>query len=464
MSLEPRLILASLAAASCATLAACDVSSRPERTTHKPPPLEVPPQTPLSSPEVGPDGVLAHHLPDGTRVHNVFEVAMQALDGQAWLDGARSGLLPRLPRTARIDAPGQAEAYAWLEARAEPLGAGAAVWLYEFDNTYNDVSVEAPWPSAFGQAYVLWALLRRHAATNAEPHRALCMRAVRAFAVPVRDGGLQALLPDGCAFFEEVPTARSPHILNGHMVATLALLDAADALGDPLALSLAARGVATLEHHLADFDLGDWSRYDLNPKKGELLFRLLPEPPGAVIDVDRIVLRRADKIDEAVVLDVGADDDDRGAWRVFGGSWGGRQRRDGRTTRAVSGDDAGVILQLPRLVFDDWASVPAHELVVRYAARGAGELVAGVRDNRHGDVVRFSSLGALRALGRGTWRRGQVTVAATRLTWYMGPEYQAFHSQLLDALATRTGAPILAAAAVRWREYLEAHESTLTPR
>jgi len=47
----------------------------------------------------------------------------------------------------------------WLKTNLQQNKAGLWVWSYLFDNTYNDISIKAPWGSAFAQATGIQALL-----------------------------------------------------------------------------------------------------------------------------------------------------------------------------------------------------------------------------------------------------------------------------------------------------------------
>ncbi|RMI13912.1 MAG: hypothetical protein D6681_05575, partial [Calditrichaeota bacterium] len=341
-------------------------------------------------------------------------------------------------------------AYEWLEKNAHPVK-DALIWYYQFDNAYNDIVIKAPWPSAFGQAHVVKAFLHAWQVTGKRKYRDYAIKALRAYRLTLEEGGFQSRLPDGGVFFEEVPTAHPTHILNGHMISTIVLLEAGRALHLDWAEKLGQAGVRTLVRHLADYDMGYWSRYDMNPKRGEIVFRLVPsrKSRSGLMWIDKVTLLNA-RSGEATVLDVGAGDDAEGAWRISGIEWGRAVNKDGRSVRRIfngpsrhcaplrggSIQNSYLILQLPTLKFGDVANVPEFYLRIDYFDAAPGNVDAQIQDINHGNFLHFTTLtnGTIETAGDGQWKTAFVTIRPKDLAWYMGEDYQKYHIKLLEKL------------------------------
>jgi len=246
----------------------------------KPSPVALPKQTPLQGFALDQENVIQCFLYKSgkkKKVYNIYEVAMQSLEASDSFFASRisnyykrKGLLPRLP-TIDSESDGmnkyQLAAINWLLKNAIDVN-GAFIWYYNFDNSYNDIQIKAPWGSAFGQAHVIKAFLHAYQVTKKEKYKRYALKAAKAYSIPLSQGGFQSHLSDGSVFFEEVPSPPAAHILNGHMISTIALLELSKAFDQAWLKDLAQQGVETLEKHLMDYDLGYWSRYDMNPKKG----------------------------------------------------------------------------------------------------------------------------------------------------------------------------------------------------
>lgn len=451
--------------------------------TSKPEPLTLPQQTPMTTHQLDAQQVVVAHLPDGTLAYNVFEIAMQALQGRdafsAYLDQTKmkQGLLPRLAVGSGFRDPYQIAAYQWLERHAVPFGADGLIWYYRFDNAYNDVAIAAPWGSAFGQAHVIQAFRHAYQEVGEKKYRALCLKACRPFDADIDDGGFQARLPDGSIFFEEVPRRPATHILNGHMIASITLLETGKALNAPWVEALGQQGVATLETHLWRYDTGYWSKYDMNPKKGEIIFRAMPRDrrSSASILLDRAKLIDPDGKAETD-LDIGAADDGEGAWRISGIEWGKTKHLEGRTARGLhygparhcgpvkggSIQNTYLVFQLPQLVFDELSAVPTYFLQLDYYDAAPGSVDIEIQDISHGNFMGFRTLphGTIYASGSKTWRSVFFPVTPGELGWFVGPDYQSYHIELLDKLYQLTGKVQFAEYASRWRTYLKMHRET----
>jgi hypothetical protein len=447
----------------------------------KPQPITLPKQTPLSAYTLDKDNVIAVHLPNGTLTHNIFEVAMQAIEGrksQSFLSidkdisQRKIGLLPRETMPQGFEDPYQEAAYKWLEKNSTTFGDDGLVWYYQFDNAYNDVEIKAPWGSAFGQAHVIKAFIHAFKMTGLQKYKELALKATKPFFSSIESGGFQTKLADNSIFFEEVPRLPATHILNGHMISTITLLEAGKELNESQLTELGNLGLEAVQKSLEKYDLGYWSKYDMNPKKGEIVFRLSPASKyqQSPILIDRVHL--LDVYSETGTnLDVGSLDDTEGAWRVSGIEWLQTQVEQQKTVRGLlygldqhpkpvqggTRQNSYVIMQLPQLKFTDLSKVPNYYLRVDYLDNALGQVNFEIQDVNHGDSMEFQTLtnGTLVSNGSKKWKSAFIPVESKYISWYMGPDYQSYHIQLLKQLYELTNKPVFSTYAKRWQLYLD---------
>ncbi|MBI2883516.1 MAG: hypothetical protein HYY11_06380 [Candidatus Methylomirabilis oxyfera] len=437
----------------------------------KPMPLRIPKQTAFQGCVLDKTGVIQCHYKDTRGGHNIFEVAMQARRGSEYLQGL--GVLTNIRKQEKSGELDQYQltALAWLEQNAAKPDDDTLIWYHTYPNVYNDVEIKPPWASAFGQAHVLQAFLYAYQVTRDEKYRALARKTGKAFGKDIQSGGLHVRLPDGSLFFEELPILPATHILNGHMISTISLLEVGAALNFPELVALGKAGVEALRHHLHKYDLGYWSRYDMNPKKGEIFFRLRPESAASeqAMLIDRITLMEEGQ-KYSTELDIGAPDDGRGAWRITGTDWTQPQQIEGRTVRglmygpglrnhpAVGGtiQNTYVVMQLPRIQFEELSEVPTYYLKLVYYDNGPSIVNVEIRDINHGNFLGFRALshGSIYTVGDKRWHEVIVPVKPQELAWFMGHEYQRYHVKLLRQLAQLTADQFFEAYADRWELYL----------
>lgn len=341
----------------------------------------------------------------------------------------------------------------WLKENLEELCNGCQAWLYTFDSTYNDVSIEAPWYSAFGQAVPIEALVEHYHQTGDEESLLAAQKAAEILFVDVEDGGL--LFQSGeDIWFEEIPSRKNPpHILNGHMRVLIALQKLYDATGDATYLEWYKKGAATLERWLPRYDTGYWLRYDLNPKKQELLFRLNNKYGYQLepLAIDTIGL--TDLVSgESVWIDVGAETDafnEEEGSGIAGNDWGQAEELEGRTVRklmetvpATSGEEQDGSMQQPYTYFylnlpGEWTDhlrTDWFELTIVYKDENPGNMNVQMRSIAPGDAFVDLKDGDLLLTGSGEWREWKIPVRTTDLGWWTGGVYAEKHMQYLDWL------------------------------
>lgn len=152
----------------------------------------------------------------------------------------------------------------WLVAALKPQG-GFSVWAYDYPFSYE---TNPGWRSAHAQAVALQLLMRAKNLTGDTTYVSSLDDALAAFSADVADGGVTTS-SEGPPWFEKMadPANRQPRVLNGHLFATLGLLDIAQGAKNETAAALAATGVDSALQLMSRFDLGDWSAYDIHGRR-----------------------------------------------------------------------------------------------------------------------------------------------------------------------------------------------------
>src|SRR5262249_926149 len=125
----------------------------------------------------------------------------------------------------------------------------------------------APWYSGLAQGQGISLLLRAHKETGASQYLSCAKRALAAFDVDVRDGGVYYEDQDGNLWFEEYIVFPPTHILNGFIWALWGIYDYLLVTGDAHVKELFGRAVKTLRESLPRFDTGFWSLYEQSGTK-----------------------------------------------------------------------------------------------------------------------------------------------------------------------------------------------------
>ncbi|WP_085715351.1 D-glucuronyl C5-epimerase family protein [Pseudomonas sp. B28(2017)] len=378
----------------------------------------------------------------GEPVYSPFIVARQYLQPEAVGQGGYRGVDKNLVKSK--------SALDWFLSphHQVKLPSSAVTYLFNFENTYNDVTTKANWPSAFSQAYVLEALSTAHSKPDSSSKiPALIEKVANAYTVSVKDGGVSSVNRAGQPYFEEVPNAT--HVLNAHLISIPGLKNAAKLLNSARINAIADSGIDTLRTELNQFDTGYWMRYDLNPKK-ELLFQLdwIDGESSPLIEEIQLL---APQFQKSVKLELGKDSAFEGGTRISGSEWLPSTVVDQRSVRgfvdgyknnstAVSGGtrhNAYFFAELPQREFTSYFDVQPHRLIVKYKDVAPGHFNIKLQALNEGNVLSFVPLrgGLLTMVGDQQWKEAVFEVRPQDMGWYKGADYQVFEVEQLKRIA-----------------------------
>lgn len=134
------------------------------------------------------------------------------------------------------------------------------------DHSYIKYDVPYDWQSAMLQGLVISCLLRRFQITNDIEDLELAELAMKAFIVPIKDGGVKYTDLSGDIWYEEYPGVPRPHVLNGFIFGLFGIYEYYRVTGDSMALKLFNDGAKSIENNIHQYNMGYWSRYDLRYK------------------------------------------------------------------------------------------------------------------------------------------------------------------------------------------------------
>jgi heparosan-N-sulfate-glucuronate 5-epimerase len=133
-------------------------------------------------------------------------------------------------------------------------------WLFRFGLPLPAVRtrVKSPWVSAMAQGMAMSLLTRAHALTGEPAYLAAAERALAPFAHDTRRGGVVADF-SGRPWYEEYPSVRPTHVLNGFMFTLIGLYD--ECRWAPRACQLFDVGMRSLRLRIRRFDRSGGSFY-----------------------------------------------------------------------------------------------------------------------------------------------------------------------------------------------------------
>lgn len=136
----------------------------------------------------------------------------------------------------------------------------AGAWLTSFP--MKKYGLEGNFPSAMSQGMGMSMLVRAHLLTGEARYLESATAALDLFDREVSDGGVRTIT-DGRVFYEEYPSAKPHHVLNGFIYAVWGLYDLIRVEKNVEAHRLWDLGLATLIEWLPRFDSGRWSWYHI---------------------------------------------------------------------------------------------------------------------------------------------------------------------------------------------------------
>jgi heparosan-N-sulfate-glucuronate 5-epimerase len=137
------------------------------------------------------------------------------------------------------------------------------LWFLQFDNPKYRW-LKAPWTSGLAIGNSISALLRGWQMVGDDRYRESAELAYRA----LHDERNSLVVEQGDElWYEEYPAEPPLHVLNGHVYTLLGVADYARATGDAEAHTRWRRAADSVATHLAEFDLGYWSAYDLRSRE-----------------------------------------------------------------------------------------------------------------------------------------------------------------------------------------------------
>jgi len=149
----------------------------------------------------------------------------------------------------------------WLVENQESDEPWTGCWVMRHDDPKYPW-LRAPWTGSLALGNALSALLRGHELFADGRYLAAADAAYAG--LHAERGAWTLYRADGDdLWYEEYPAEQPLHVLNGHIYTLLSVLDYARASGDGGAWERWERGAATVLRHLAEFDTGYWSIYDL---------------------------------------------------------------------------------------------------------------------------------------------------------------------------------------------------------
>jgi len=133
-----------------------------------------------------------------------------------------------------------------------------ALWMAGF----NWGRLRAPWPSGMAQGQGISVLVRAHAMSGDPTFLDAARAALAGLRLSLSQGGTTRY-DEGLPFFEELPTPEPSRILNGAIFALWGVHDLWRVTGDPAIGAFYNDGVRNLVAFLPRYDMGYWTRYDL---------------------------------------------------------------------------------------------------------------------------------------------------------------------------------------------------------
>jgi len=148
----------------------------------------------------------------------------------------------------------------WFFTNADRDSKLGARWLTNVN--LPQYKTPAPWQSAFSQSRGISLLLRGYQLTENIQFAEMAEEALKAFLIPVKEGGVVSETQWG-PFYEEYISTEPTLVLNGKIFALCGIQDFKRVFPEnETAKKIFNDGIETLKNVLPEYDLGYWSRYN----------------------------------------------------------------------------------------------------------------------------------------------------------------------------------------------------------
>ena len=147
---------------------------------------------------------------------------------------------------------------------------GKFYYQYTWPLKLSNQELQAPWASAMAQGQAISLFSRLYHVTGERRYYDACVLAMEPLKKDIKQGGLTSDF-FGYTFYEEYPTEKPIHVLNGHMFTLIGLLDFWKSTGNATAKTLYQQGMETLKYALPFYDNTGCSLYHLAYLNGDNL-------------------------------------------------------------------------------------------------------------------------------------------------------------------------------------------------
>lgn len=147
----------------------------------------------------------------------------------------------------------------WLVDSAIWLPDSIPVWPCYWEA--GEYGLKGPWLSAMTQGQALSVLTRGASYFHEPSYLRLAGRVLASLEDPSLP--ITRRTPEGEILFEEFPSSPPSLVLNGALCTWLGIWDYWRATGDPEARDLAMRTLEAMDRRVYQYEIGDWTRYDL---------------------------------------------------------------------------------------------------------------------------------------------------------------------------------------------------------
>lgn len=334
-------------------------------------------------------------------------------------------------------------------------------FVFRWDYTARwPYKLRAPWVSAITQGYALAVFQALEKATGNAKYKDIAAGIRRSYGISVADGGFARGVADGM-LFEEYPMPQSTAVLNGAMVAALALIDYESAHASEGGSALVGAVKSWFEANIGRYDVTEprypapVPAYSLAPRRSEVLFRFV----GAPARVAEVVLTSKGGVPRVLAVGKDGDDDPNALQFVWFNprfqNWGRAEKADGGATRRILPKQGSYDHAPFTYAFE--GAIPAGEWTLTVRAENLSSQPLAVQGSDGAEYYQFgviapgTKLGSPQEFHVGEAFTRSVIAHDTRSMPSVEPAYFADTPILLDILADALHSARLAEYAERWK-------------